>query len=141
MMPGVAGVAGAHLDDDARAATVVVAAGEQRRPGRAAKRRGVELVVDQPVLRELVEMRRRHRPAERRTHAEADIVEQDEQHVRRSLRSLHRLRIVGRRVLVRLADLAFERGVGLGQLRAIGWNRRGRVSRLRCLGERPGQPA
>ena len=85
---------------------------------RAAQGRGVEAGVLQPVVRELVHVRRRHRPAERRAHAEADVVEQDDQHVRAALRRLHRLRVAGRRVLVRLADLALERGVGLRQLRA-----------------------
>ncbi len=58
-------------------------------------------------------------PAERAAHAEADVVEQDEQHVRAACRRLHRLRVARRRVLVRLADLALERGVGLGELRPL----------------------
>ena len=89
----VAGVAGAHLDDDAGADAVMIAAGEQRAARRAAERRGVEAGVLQPVLGELVHVRRRHRPAERRAHAEADVVEQDEQHIRAALGRLDRLRI------------------------------------------------
>ena len=62
----VAGRGGRDLGDAAHADRVVVAAGEQRLPRRRAQRRGVEARVLQPALRELLEVRRLARPAERR---------------------------------------------------------------------------
>ena len=53
-LPGLAGEGGRGLGDRAHVADVVVAAGQQGRAGRRAERRGVELVVPQPVLRQLL---------------------------------------------------------------------------------------
>src|SRR5262249_54508694 len=113
-------VPGAALDDDAGADRVVVAAGEQGGPCRRAERRGVKTVVDQPGPGELIQVRRRHRSAEGATHAEADVVEQDQQDVWRALGGPDRLGIARRRVLVRLADLALELRIGPGELAAVG---------------------
>ena len=75
---------GGELGDVAHADRVVVAAGEQRRAGRRAQRRGVEAVVLQPAGGEALEVRRVARAAERAGGAEADVVDQDDQDVRRA---------------------------------------------------------
>ena len=71
-----------RLGDAAHAGRVVVAAGQQRLAGRRAQRRGVEAVVPQTAGGEALGGRRVARPAERARRAEADVVEQDHQHVR-----------------------------------------------------------
>ena len=85
----VAREAGAGLHDDAGGAGVVVATREQRRARRRAQGRGVELRVAQPLAREPVHRRGRDRPAERAGRAEADVVGQEHQDVRGSLRRSH----------------------------------------------------
>ena len=80
----VAGIAGRGFGHHAEADPVMVPAGEQRGPGRRAERRVVHLGVAQAALRQLVQRRRRHEAAERRVGAEARVVDQDEQHVRRA---------------------------------------------------------
>ncbi len=74
-----------ELAHHAEADPVVVAPRQQRRPGRRAERRDVEAVVAQPVLREPRVVRRLDRTAEGARVAEAGVVDQDEQHVRRAL--------------------------------------------------------
>ena len=95
---------------------VVVPAGDERGPRRAAQGGGVEAVVPQALGRELVHRRRRDAAAERAELAEAGVVEQDQHDVRRALGRLHRLRelrLVG--VEVGPADVAGEMEVGPGQ--------------------------
>lgn len=46
----------------------------------------------------------------------AAVVKPNEQYIGRTFRHLHRLRITGRRVLVRFAELAFEFRIRLRQL-------------------------
>ena len=75
----------------------------------------VELIVAQSALREPVERRSRHRAAEGASVAEADIIQNDYQHIRCAFRCLERLREIGFRVLVSLADGALEGGFRLGQ--------------------------
>ena len=94
---------------------VVVAAGEQGRAGRAAKSGRVEARVFQPVLCELVQVRRRHRPAEGRAHAESDVIQQDQDDVRRRPGSLHWLRELLRAGhLIGLTDLVLELEIWTG---------------------------
>lgn len=69
----------------------------------------VEAVVLQVVGGQLVHRRRRDRAAEGARRAEAHIIGQDQQHVRRAFGCLDLLGEVGRRVLNRPADLALER--------------------------------
>ena len=113
---GVAGIAGAHLDDDAGRGGVVIPAGEERGPRRRTERGGVKTIVLEPVVGELLEVWRRDRPSEGRAHAEPHVVEQDQQDVGAALGRFHRPRIIGRRILVSPADLALKLRVGLGQL-------------------------
>ena len=81
---GVAVPVDRAFGDRAVADALVIAPGEQRRPRRRADRRGVEGVVADALARQLGECRRVHLAAERRRLAEADVVEQDDQHVRRA---------------------------------------------------------
>ena len=81
-LPGLAGEGGRGLGDRAHVADVMVAAGQQRRAGRRAERRGVELVVAQPALRQPLERRHVDRPAEGARLAEAHVVDQHDEHVR-----------------------------------------------------------
>ena len=62
--------------------TVVVAAGQQRLARRRARGRRVEAVEAQPALRQPFGRRRTARSAERAAGTEADVVEEDDQHVR-----------------------------------------------------------
>ncbi len=93
-----------ELAHHAEADPVVIAPRQQRRPGRRAERRDVEAVVAQPVLGEPRVVRGLDRAAERARVAEAGVVDQHEQHVRRTLRrrDVHRLVPVGLGALERL---------------------------------------
>ena len=82
----VAGRRGRELGDDPHPHRVVVAARQQRSPRRGAQRRRVEAVVLQAVPGQPLGRRRRARPAERARGGEADVVEQDDEHVRRARR-------------------------------------------------------
>ncbi len=86
--PRVAGEAARELSHGAEADRVVVAPGEQRSPRRRAQRRYVEAVVLETVLAHAVEVRCRDRAPERARLAEARVVDQHEENVRRSLRGL-----------------------------------------------------
>ena len=104
----IAGVAGGQFADDAEADRVVVAAGDQRRPRRRAKRRRVELRVAQPRLGDAVQVRRRDDAAKGARHAVALVVGHDEQHVGRALGRHHARRPPGRGVLGGFLDHAAE---------------------------------
>src|SRR5262249_16797077 len=112
---GIAGVPGAVFDNDAGADGMVVAAGKECRSSRRAERGRVELVVLEPVVSKLVHVRSGNRSAEGTAHAEAHVIQQDEKDVRAALGSFHRSGVARGRVLVRLADLRSEPGVGLGK--------------------------
>ena len=105
---GVAGKRGGQLHDRAGVVRMVVVAGQQRRAGRAAQRRGVKAVVLQPAGRQLLQRRHVDRPAEGAAVAEADVVDQHDHDVRRALRRLH---LEARR---RLRVARVERGDRLG---------------------------
>ncbi len=70
--------------DHAEARRVMIAAGDERRARRRAERRGMELRVAQPGLRDAVQRRRRDDAAEGARRAEADVVGHDQQHVGRA---------------------------------------------------------
>ena len=94
----VAGEAGGHLLDDAGRDRVMVASRQHRSARRRAQCRGVKLVVEQTVLGQFLSRRHTHEAAVRTWPAEADVVEQHEQNIRRALwRGLGR-RKVGRRI-------------------------------------------
>ncbi len=111
-LAGGAREAGRHLGNEGHVDRVVVAAALERRARRRGKRRRVEVVVAQPVLREAVERLGLDGPAERTGRAEAQVVDQHDDHVGRALRGLD---VEGRRHL-RLArvNLGIGRPLGLG---------------------------
>src|SRR5208282_765837 len=63
---------------------MVIAPGEQRRAGRRAKRRRVELCVAHPILSQLIHGGRWNWSTKSTAGCKADIIRQDEQYVRRS---------------------------------------------------------
>ena len=83
--PGVAGERPRELRDPAHSHPMVVAAGEQRSAGRRAHRRHVEPVVGQAHLLHAREVRRADPAAEGVRGAEAGVVDQDEEDVRRAV--------------------------------------------------------
>ena len=85
----VAGKARRRFGDHAEADRMVVAAGDQRRPGRRAQRGRVEIGVAQPVRGDAVQRRRRNHAAESGRRGEADVVGHDQQDIRRALRRHH----------------------------------------------------
>ena len=82
----VARIPRGNFPHDAKAGDVMVAAGDQGRARRRAERRGVEIRVTQPGLRDAIQRRRRDDAAERARRTEAAIVGHDEQHIGRALR-------------------------------------------------------
>ena len=81
----VARRAGGDLGDAAHAGGVVVAAGQQRLARRRAERGGVEAVELQTARRQLLRVRRLAGTAEGAGRAEAGVVDQDDEHVGRTL--------------------------------------------------------
>ena len=79
-----------QLPDRSEADGVVVAAGQQSGPGRRADRGHMEAVIREALLADARHRRRRDRAAERRRVAEACVVDQHEQHVRRAVRRRRR---------------------------------------------------
>ena len=75
----------------------------------------MEAVVAKPALRELVERRRADRSAEGRRIAEAGVVDEHDQHVRRARRRAHGRRIHGCRAFERAIDHAGEGRIGTRQ--------------------------
>jgi hypothetical protein len=110
---GVAGKAGTRLHNDAGASGMVVVTSQQRGPGRRADGRRVEPVVAQAVLGQFRQHGSLTRTAKSTRRAEAGIVDENEQNVRRIFRCRtgHEEIRVGLGVVVCLADLALERGV------------------------------
>jgi hypothetical protein len=97
----VAGCRGRDLGDAAHADGVVVPSGEQRLTRGRAERGRMEAVVLEAVRRKSFGVGCRDRPAEGARGSKADVVDQDDQHVRRALRGPDRLdrRIRGVRIL------------------------------------------
>ena len=95
-----------RLGNAAHPDRMVITARQQRSPRRRTQRGGVETVVRQTTRREPVRRRRTTRTTERARRAETDIIEQDDQNVRRTLRrqqgldrrerSVRVLRVIGR---------------------------------------------
>ena len=79
------------LGDAGHAVARVVSAREQAGTGRRAERRRVELRVADTGRDDPVDVRRLDRPAVRAHRREADVVENDVEHVRRAVRRLRRL--------------------------------------------------
>ena len=111
----VAGIPHPRLHDDAGGGAVVIASGEQRRPRRRAQRRGMEIVEPEAGIGDPLHGRRRNRPAEGAGGAEADVVGQDQEDIRRAFGCGHLLRKILHRVRRRKTDLAFERRIRLRQ--------------------------
>ena len=80
------------LRDGARADALVIAPGQERRPRRRADRGRVELIEDDAVVGEARQCRRVDLAAKRVGQAKADVVEEDNQDVRRVGRKMVRLR-------------------------------------------------
>jgi hypothetical protein len=104
----VAGEAGGEIDDPAHAVRVVVAAGEHARAGRRAQRGGVEVRVAQAAIGERVEVRGVEVGAEAAELGEADVVEHDDEDVRRAVRRFGRRRPPRGRLGARAAEHALE---------------------------------
>ena len=96
----VSGRRGGELGDDAHAHGVMVAPGQQGGPRRRAQGRRVEAVVLQAAPCQPLGRRHRARPAERARRGEADIVEQDDEHIGGAGRGKQRLDRGKRRVRV-----------------------------------------
>ena len=99
-LAGGSGEPGGHFRDEAHVAGVVVAAGLECGAGGRAERGGVEPVVAQSSLGEAIEGGRRDGAAESAGRAEAEVVNQDDQHIGRAFRSgdvkaLRRLGVAG----------------------------------------------
>ena len=107
------------LGDRSHPDRVVVAAGEQGLSGRRAQRRGVEAVEPEAAGGEALRRGRPARPTEGARCTEADVVDQDDEDVRRSLRWEQRLdrRVRRIRILGVVGHQARGRPVGDGQHR------------------------
>jgi hypothetical protein len=106
--PVVARIARSELHDAGDAAGVVVAAGEDRGARGRAEGRRVHVRVARPGCRDAVDVRRLHEPAEAAELAVADVVEDDEEHVRRAVARADRGRPGGAGLLHRAPDHARE---------------------------------
>ena len=100
-LPGVSREGRRGLRDRAHVVHVMVAAGEQRGPRGRAKRRGVEIVVPQPLPCQSIHGRHVDGSAERAGLAEPHVVDEDDEHVRGAGRRLD-LESWGRRCVPRI---------------------------------------
>ena len=107
--PVVAGEPGRHLLDDADAVRMVVAPGQEARARRRADRGGVEVAIAEPAGRQAVDGGGADVGAEAADLREADVVEQHQQHVRRSGPRSGRDRPSGNRLAHRALDHPGER--------------------------------
>ncbi|MHC2402170.1 hypothetical protein ACVMGC_006714 [Bradyrhizobium barranii subsp. barranii] len=80
----IARIAGRLFGNDTVASRMMIAAGDQCRTGRRTQRRRMEVGITQAVLRDPIERRGRDHSAERRRHAVAGIVGDDQKNVRRA---------------------------------------------------------
>ena len=112
----VAGEAGRLLGDHAEAGRVMVAARDQRGACRRAQRGREDPVVAQARVSDAVHGRRRNDAAEGAGYAEAGVVGDDQQHVRRPLRWHHPRRPPGLRLQRVILDDAAELRVGRREL-------------------------
>ena len=85
----IPGEAAGKLADRAETDGMVVAAGQQRRPGRRAQRRHMEPVVPDTLLSDPGHGGRGDRAAERTRLTKTRIIDQHQQHIRRALRRRH----------------------------------------------------
>ena len=109
-------VAGRDLGDAGECGGVMIAAGDECGPRRAAEGGGVEAVVAKAFGGEAVHSRRRDAAAEGAELAEAAVVDQDEKDVWRAFGRLHRLwELGGVGVEIGPADLAGKMEIGPGQ--------------------------
>jgi hypothetical protein len=100
--------AGGEIGDAAHADAVVVAPGEHTSARRGAQRGGVEVRVAQAVRRQPVERGGGDVGTEAAELCESNVVEQDDQHVRRACRRADRVRPPRRRLVAVPADHAAE---------------------------------
>ena len=91
-LPVVPGIAGGELVDRRGRVRVVIAAGDDARPRRRAQRRGVHVRVQQPAGGQRVQVRRGDRAAVTAQLPVPDVIQHDEQHVRRPCRRPQRPR-------------------------------------------------
>ena len=87
--PGVPREGGGHFRDDAKVGAVTIATGQQGHARGRTQGGNLEIVVAQPGRGEAVQRRHLDGPAERRSVAEAKVVEKDDHHVGRAFRRLH----------------------------------------------------
>ena len=105
----VAGEAGGRFGDRSRVDGVMVAAGDQGGAGGAAQGRGVKLRVAEAAFGEQFEDRRLAGAAKGARGSEADVIEEDEEDVRRAFGRLNRLREIGGGILGTEIDRAAKR--------------------------------
>ncbi len=115
----IAREAGGLFGDDAEAAGVVIAAGDESGPRRRAEGRGVNVVVAQAVLGDAVHRWRRNHTAKRTGHAEARVVCNNEQDVGSLLGRHDAWRPPGFGLLSGFLDHAAKIRVGWRQLFAV----------------------
>jgi len=111
-LAGVAGESRSGLDDAAHVGDMVVAPALDRRAGRRADGGSVEVVVEDPLVGEPVEGRGGDGAAEEVGAREAEVVDQDENHIRGALRRIHHE--ARRRCRVAHVELGVVRTLRLG---------------------------
>ena len=87
-LAAIAGIAAVEVGEAAHADRMVIAAGQQGRPRRRAHGGGVEAGVAQALRPATINSRRRDRRAVAAEIGEADVVEQNDQNIRRAGRRL-----------------------------------------------------
>src|SRR5262249_31981923 len=93
----------------------MIAPGDKSSAGWRAKCRGVELVLAESAVSEALKVRRLYGPSECAARSEANIIGQDQEDVRSTLRRFHPLWEIRRRVLRGAPNRAFERRLWLRQ--------------------------
>ncbi len=135
----IAGEAGRLVDNHAGRDRVMIAAGQERRPRRRAKRRGMELRVAQPHVGNPVQGRRRDHATEGGWRREADIVGHDQKDVGCAFRRNHEAGPVRRRLHGVGLNVTAENLRRIWQVSAVYGGRRAGARRAfqRCPGLSP----
>ena len=129
-LPRLSRERGRGLSDRSKVVRVMIAPGQQSRPGRRAKRGGVEFIVAQPIIRQCLHCGHVDGSAKGAGLAEAHVIDQHDQHIRRLVRrpdlKSRWWRGVPRVELGAVRVLRFRQR----QHRAVCWEHHGRPSAL-----------